>query len=92
MMACVRAQVNIMTEGGAMVHLCASFAADDHSADPWSFYIKVIGAHCHCHGLPRTAPTLATSRMVVLTESGTGAVVQSLCYMYTCTPVCETLT
>ena len=21
--------------GGAMVHLCASFAADDHSADPW---------------------------------------------------------
>ncbi len=57
MTACVRAQVNIMTEGGAMVHLCASFAADDHSADPWSFYIKVIGAHCHCRGLPRTAAT-----------------------------------
>ena len=37
------AMVNMMTAGGAMVHLCASFAADDHSADPWSFYIKVIG-------------------------------------------------
>ena len=59
MAACVRAQVNIMTEGGAMVHLCASFAADDHSADPWSFYIKVIGPHCHRHALlPRAAATL----------------------------------
>ena len=26
--------------GGAMVHLCASFAADDHSADPW--YDRVL--------------------------------------------------
>ena len=64
MMACVRAQVNIMTEGGAMVHLCASFAADDHSADPWSFYIKVIGAHCHCYGLPRAAAALCRPSLV----------------------------
>jgi predicted dehydrogenase len=30
-------------ESGALAHLCASFAADDYSADPWTFLIKVIG-------------------------------------------------
>ncbi len=30
-------------ESGAIAHLCASFAADDYSADPWTFLIKVIG-------------------------------------------------
>ncbi|NNE91348.1 MAG: gfo/Idh/MocA family oxidoreductase, partial [Verrucomicrobiales bacterium] len=26
-----------------LAHFCADFAADDHSADPWTFLIKVIG-------------------------------------------------
>lgn len=30
-------------QNGALAHLCASFAADDHSGDPWTFLIKVIG-------------------------------------------------
>ena len=30
-------------ESGGIAHLCASFAADDYSADPWTFLIKVIG-------------------------------------------------
>ena len=30
-------------ENGALAHLSASFAADDLSADPWTFMIKVIG-------------------------------------------------
>ena len=28
---------------GALAHLCASFAADDHAADPWTVMVKVIG-------------------------------------------------
>lgn len=31
-------------DGGALAHLQASFAADDHTADNWTFSIKVIGA------------------------------------------------
>jgi predicted dehydrogenase len=30
-------------ENGGIAHLCASFAADDLSADPWTFLVKVIG-------------------------------------------------
>jgi predicted dehydrogenase len=30
-------------ENGGIAHLCASFAADDLSADPWTFMVKVIG-------------------------------------------------
>ena len=30
-------------DNGALAHLSASFAADDFSADPWTFMIKVIG-------------------------------------------------
>jgi predicted dehydrogenase len=30
-------------ENGGLAHLCASFAADDLSSDPWTFMIKVIG-------------------------------------------------
>ncbi len=30
-------------ESGGLAHLCASFAADDYSADPWTFLVKVIG-------------------------------------------------
>ena len=30
-------------EGGALAHLQASFAADDHTADNWTFAIKVVG-------------------------------------------------
>jgi predicted dehydrogenase len=37
------AMVNIELENGALAHLCASFAADDLTSDPWSFLIKVIG-------------------------------------------------
>ena len=37
------AMVNMKMKSGALAHLCASFAADDHSGDPWTFLIKVIG-------------------------------------------------
>jgi predicted dehydrogenase len=37
------AMVTMQTTGGCLIHLCASFAADDHSSDPWSFYVKLIG-------------------------------------------------
>jgi predicted dehydrogenase len=30
-------------ENGGLAHLCASFAADDLSSDPWTFMVKVIG-------------------------------------------------
>jgi predicted dehydrogenase len=33
----------IKLENGGLAHLCASFAADDLSADPWTFMVKVIG-------------------------------------------------
>ncbi|MBC8452519.1 MAG: Gfo/Idh/MocA family oxidoreductase, partial [Spirochaetes bacterium] len=37
------AQANLLMESGALAHISASFAADDLSADPWIFIIKVIG-------------------------------------------------
>jgi predicted dehydrogenase len=37
------AMVLIELENGGLAHLCASFAADDYSADPWTFMVKVIG-------------------------------------------------
>ena len=37
------AMVNMRMKTGALSHLCASFAADDHAGDPWTFMIKVIG-------------------------------------------------
>lgn len=37
------AMVTLEMKNGALAQFVASFAADDHSADPWSFYIKVIG-------------------------------------------------
>eukprot|EP01062_Namystynia_karyoxenos_P040664 TRINITY_DN29633_c0_g1_i1.p1 TRINITY_DN29633_c0_g1~~TRINITY_DN29633_c0_g1_i1.p1 ORF type:complete len:362 (+),score=98.80 TRINITY_DN29633_c0_g1_i1:78-1163(+) len=37
------AAINIRCRGGALVHLEMSFAADDHSSDAWSYYIKAIG-------------------------------------------------
>ena len=37
------AMVNLAMENGALAHFCASFAADDHSADPWTMMVKVIG-------------------------------------------------
>ncbi len=37
------AMVNMRMKSGALAHLCASFASDDHSGDPWTFLIKVIG-------------------------------------------------
>ena len=30
-------------ESGALAHICANFAADDLSSDPWTFLVKVIG-------------------------------------------------
>jgi predicted dehydrogenase len=30
-------------ENGGLAHLCASFAADDLSADPWTYMVKVLG-------------------------------------------------
>ena len=37
------AMVTMKMQSGALAHLCASFAADDHSGDSWTFVIKVIG-------------------------------------------------
>ena len=37
------AMVLLHLECGGIAHLCASFAADDLSADPWTFLVKVIG-------------------------------------------------
>ncbi|MBI2596515.1 Gfo/Idh/MocA family oxidoreductase [Candidatus Daviesbacteria bacterium] len=34
---------NFEMENGALAHMEVNFAADDHSADPWSLYAKVIG-------------------------------------------------
>ncbi|MGA2640461.1 MAG: Gfo/Idh/MocA family oxidoreductase [Spirochaetia bacterium] len=33
----------VQLENGGLAHLCASFAADDLSSDPWTFMVKVIG-------------------------------------------------
>lgn len=35
--------VNMEMPSGALCHMQASFAADDHSSDPWSVFVKVIG-------------------------------------------------
>jgi predicted dehydrogenase len=37
------AMAMLQLESGAVAHLCASFAADDLSSDPWTFLIKLIG-------------------------------------------------
>ena len=37
------AMVNLELDNGALAHLCASFAADDHAADPWTVQVRVIG-------------------------------------------------
>ncbi len=37
------AMATIHMQGGTLSHLCASFANDDHSGDPWTCMIKVIG-------------------------------------------------
>ena len=38
------AMATLKMKNGALSHLCASFAADDHAGDPWTFMIKVIGS------------------------------------------------
>ncbi len=37
------AMVTMKMKNGALAHLCASFASDDHAGDPWTMMIKVIG-------------------------------------------------
>ncbi len=37
------AMATIQMQDGTLSHLCASFANDDHSGDPWTCLIKVIG-------------------------------------------------
>lgn len=37
------AMATIQMQNGTLSHLCASFANDDHSGDPWTCMIKVIG-------------------------------------------------
>jgi predicted dehydrogenase len=37
------AMVQMRLDSGALAHFCASFAADDHAADPWTVMVKVIG-------------------------------------------------
>jgi predicted dehydrogenase len=37
------AMVQMRLHNGALAHFCASFAADDHAADPWTVMVKLIG-------------------------------------------------
>ncbi|MCC6581146.1 MAG: Gfo/Idh/MocA family oxidoreductase [Phycisphaeraceae bacterium] len=37
------AMVNLELESGALAHFTASFAADDHTSDPWTVMVKVLG-------------------------------------------------
>jgi len=37
------AMATVEMQTGCLAHLCASFASDDHSGDPWTCLIKVIG-------------------------------------------------
>ena len=37
------AMVIVQMQNGALAHLSASFASDDHAGDPWTMMIKVIG-------------------------------------------------
>jgi len=37
------AMVQMRLKSGGLAHFCASFAADDHAADPWTVMVKVIG-------------------------------------------------
>ena len=37
------AMVNLRMQSGALAHLQASFAADDHTGDPWTVLVKAIG-------------------------------------------------
>ncbi|MCZ2344233.1 MAG: Gfo/Idh/MocA family oxidoreductase [Bacteroidales bacterium] len=37
------AMVQMRLANGALAHFCASFAADDHAADPWTVMVKIIG-------------------------------------------------
>jgi len=37
------AVATLQLQGGAIANLQASFAADDHAGDPWTFLVKVIG-------------------------------------------------
>jgi predicted dehydrogenase len=37
------AMVQMRLANGALAHFCASSAADDHAADPWTVMVKVIG-------------------------------------------------
>jgi predicted dehydrogenase len=43
------AMVLLELENGGLAHLCASFAADDLSGDPWTFLVKVIGTEGTTH-------------------------------------------
>jgi len=37
------AMASLQMQNGALSHLCASFASDEHAGDPWTCMIKVIG-------------------------------------------------
>ena len=37
------AMISMQMASGALCHLEMNFAADDHSSDAWSFYVKLIG-------------------------------------------------
>jgi len=37
------AMVTLQHKGGALCHYTASFATDDHSSDPWTMMVKIIG-------------------------------------------------
>jgi len=37
------AMANLELESGALAHFTASFAADDHTSDPWTVMVKVLG-------------------------------------------------
>ncbi|CAN5453920.1 Gfo/Idh/MocA family oxidoreductase [soil metagenome] len=43
------AMVNLQLRSGALAHFGASFAADDHSGDPWTMIVKVLGTEGATH-------------------------------------------
>ena len=65
--------------GGAMVHLCASFAADDHSADPWCVHLcsrcagspnVVFEQYCGVAGLSTSKSLAPKDQLATLTTTG----------------------
>ncbi len=71
------ALINLRLKSGALAHFCADFAADDHSGDPWTFSVKVIGTEGARHDLAigtgwSTNPTSSTLTPFLLMNGTSG--------------------